>query len=63
MYLLGQTLQVLMDETVFKEESVQRVYQYLKRRHAESDLDTFKLKYDPYMPEGKESDCLDCICR
>lgn len=52
-----------MDETVFKEESVQRVYQYLKRRDGESDLDTFKLKYDPYKPEGKESDCLDCLCR
>ena len=61
MYLLGKILQVLMDETVFKEESVQRVYHYLKRRHAGSDLDKFKLKYDPYKPEGKESECLDCI--
>ena len=50
-----------MDELVFKEESVQRVFQYLRRRSAKQDLDSFKLKYNPNKPEGKESECLQCV--
>ena len=51
----------MMDELLFKEESVQRVFQYLRRRIAKQDLDRFKLIYNPNKPEGKESECLQCI--
>ena len=39
---------VAMDEHVFREESVQRVYQYLRMK-------------DKQDPEGKEDECLDCL--
>ena len=51
---------VAMDEQVFRKESVQRVYQYLKRMKAKQDLDGFKLQL-PERPEGKEDECLDCL--
>lgn len=50
-----------MDELVFREESVQRVFQYLRRRKAKQDLDKFKLHYIQDKPEGKVQECLDCI--
>ena len=51
---------VAMDEQVFREESVQRVYQYLRRMKAKQDLDGFKLQLSE-RPEGKENECLDCL--
>ena len=54
---------VLFDEVVFREESVQRVYQYLRRRMARQSLDSFHLKYDCNKPEGRENECLDCIIK
>ena len=49
---------VAMDEHVFREKSVQRVYQYLRRMKAKQDLDQFILSD---RPEGKEDECLDCL--
>lgn len=54
---------VLFDEVVFREESVQRVYQYLRRRMAKQSLDSFHLKYDSNKPEGRENECLDWIIK
>lgn len=50
-----------MDETVFKEESTQRVYQYLKKRQEQGTLDKFE--FDPKKLEGTMRECLDCIMR
>ena len=59
-----------MDEMVFKEESVQRVYQYLRRIAEKINLDAYKfLKASPktsglqYQVEGKPEDCLTCILK
>ena len=49
-----------MDEHVFREESVQRVYQYLRRMKANQELDKFSLNYSK-RPEGTMSDCLKCL--
>uniref|UniRef100_A0A1X7THY6 Death domain-containing protein n=1 Tax=Amphimedon queenslandica TaxID=400682 RepID=A0A1X7THY6_AMPQE len=51
---------VAMDEHVFKEESVQRVYQYLRRVKANQELDQFKLKKFK-KPEGTGKECLECL--
>ena len=59
-----------MDEIVFKEESVQRVYQYLRRIAQKINLDAYKfLKERPetselqYQVEGNPEDCLTCILK
>ena len=49
---------VAMDEHAFREESVQRVYQYLRGMKAKQDLDKITLSE---RPEGKENDCLNCL--
>lgn len=49
---------VALDEHVFREKSVQRVYQYLRRMKAKQNLDQFRLSE---RPEGKENECLDCL--
>lgn len=51
---------VSMDEHVFKEESVQRVYQYLRRMKANQELDKFKLR-PLKKPEGTGKECLECL--
>ena len=51
---------VSMDEHVFKEESVQRVYQYLRRMKANQDLDQFTLTHLK-KPEGTGKECLECL--
>lgn len=49
-----------MDEKVFGEENVQRVYQYLKKMKLKQDLD--KLKVDQSSkPEGSKQECLDYL--
>ena len=59
-----------MDEIVFKEESVQRVYQYLRRIAQKMNIDTYTfLKKSPktselqYQVEGKPEDCLTCVLK
>ena len=49
---------VALDEHVFREKSVQRVYQYLRRMKAKQNLDQFRLSE---RPEGKKNECLDCL--
>ena len=49
-----------MDELVFKEQSVQRVFQYL-RSWARKDLENYQLNYDPNNSEDRVNECLKCI--
>lgn len=50
-----------MDRTVFKEECVQRAYQYLRRKKRKQDLHKYTLDYNPEKPEGEEQECVDCL--
>ena len=52
--------EVLMNETVCKSEHFQRVYQYLKRRDAHTDLSKFKSTREP---EGDPPDILAKLTR
>ena len=59
-----------MDDIVFKEENVQRVYQYLRRIAQRMNIDTYRfLKKSPktselkYQVEGKPEDCLTTILK
>ena len=49
-----------MDELVFKEQSVQRVFQYLQSWERK-DLEKYQLKYDPNDLEDRVNECLKCI--
>ena len=49
-----------MDEKVFREENVQRVYQYLKRMKLKQDLDKLKVNQSS-KPEGSKQECLDYL--
>ena len=51
---------VLMDEQVFKEQSVQRVFKYLQK-WGKKDLEKCQLKYDPNKLEDRVNECLKCI--
>ncbi len=50
---------VLFDETVFKDNGVQRVFQYLRRFESKMSLDNFVYSE----PEGKSIECLSTILR
>ena len=52
---------VLVDESVFRSKSVQRVYQYLRRYMAKQDLHSFTFNAENI--EGKPDECLNCITR
>ena len=45
---------------MFREESVQRVYQYLRRMKARQEIDKFKFKH-LLEPEGTKNECLECL--
>lgn len=49
-----------MDELVFKEQSVQRVFQYLQN-WGKKDLEKCQLKYDSNKLENRMNECLKCI--
>ena len=50
---------IAMDEKKFKNEALQRVYQYLRRHTAGNNLDLFS--YNSGIIEGTPQDCLE-IC-
>ena len=50
---------IAMDEKEFKNETLQRVYQYLRRHAAGNNLDLFS--YKSGIIEGTPQDCLE-IC-
>ena len=59
-----------MDDIVFKEESVQRVYQHLRRIAQKINLDTYKFLKKcqktselQYQVEGNPEDCLTCVLK
>ena len=50
---------ILMDMTLFKEEKIQRVYQYLRRIKAKQDLDLFD--FNPKVVESDPKLCLQLM--
>jgi hypothetical protein len=53
---------VLMDSEEFKSSSYQRVYQYLRRFAAGSDLNVFSFR-ETAKPEGTPENCLDLLLK
>ena len=52
---------VVMDKDEFRSEAFQRVYQYLRRHTAKTNLDSFS--YSKGSVEGSPHDCLQIILR
>ena len=58
---VADSTKVVMDQKTFSSETFQRVYQYLRRHVANSNLDSFA--FDHSSIEGTPHDCLQILLR